>query len=154
MLLKEKAMEALLSQPIKHGRLNITAPDGQRHTLKGSQSGPEASIRITDHKVMRRMLVIPDLYLGEAYMEGSLIVEDGGLYDVLDFFACNLMPRLHDPSAVVLPSSYRTNVVGKAKDNVAFHYDLNRKLFELFLDRDLQYSCAYFRTQADTLEEA
>jgi cyclopropane-fatty-acyl-phospholipid synthase len=147
-------MEALLSHPIKQGRLNITAPDGQRHTLKGSQSGPEASIRITDNKVMRRMLVIPDLYLGEAYMEGSLIVEDGRLYDVLDFFACNLMPRLHDPSAVVPPSSYQDNVVGKARDNVAFHYDLNRALFELFLDRDLQYSCAYFRTQDDTLEQA
>src|SRR5262245_35704741 len=129
-------MEALLSQPIKEGRLNITAPDGQRHTLKGAARGPEASIRITESKVMRRMLVVPDLYLGEAYMDGSLIVEEGRLYDVLDFFACNLMPRLHDPSAVVLPGSFLNNVVGKAKDNVAFHYDLNRALFELFLDRD------------------
>jgi len=147
-------MEALLSQPVEQGRLTIIAPDGQRHTLKGSRSGPEASIRITDNKVMRRMLVIPDLYLGEAYMDGSLIVEAGRLYDVLDFFALNLMPRLHDPNAVVLPSSYRNNVVGKAKDNVAFHYDLNRRLFELFLDRDLQYSCAYFGGEDDTLEQA
>src|SRR5262245_38004394 len=153
-LLEEKSMEALLSQPVEQVRLTITAPDGQRHTLKGSRSGPEASIRITDNKVMRRMLVIPDLYLGEAYMEGSFIVEAGRLYDVLDFFAVNLMPRLHDPNAVVLPGSYRNNVVGKAKDNVAFHYDLNRRLFELFLDRDLQYSCAYFSGEDDTLEQA
>ncbi|HEU0160066.1 MAG TPA: hypothetical protein VFR00_12155, partial [Hyphomicrobiaceae bacterium] len=68
-LLKEKAMEALLSHPIKHGRLTITAPDGQRHTLKGAMNGPEVSIKVTDSKVMRRMLVIPDLYLGEAYMD-------------------------------------------------------------------------------------
>jgi cyclopropane-fatty-acyl-phospholipid synthase len=147
-------MEALLSHPIKQGRLNITTPNGQRHTLRGSTKGPEASIRVTESKVMRRMLVIPDLYLGEAYMDGSLIVEEGSLYDVLDFFACNLMPRLHDPTAVVLPSSYQNNVVGKAKDNVAFHYDLKRTLFELFLDRDLQYSCAYFRSSDDSLEQA
>jgi cyclopropane-fatty-acyl-phospholipid synthase len=153
-LLKEKAMEALLSHPIKHGRLTITAPDGQRHTLKGAMNGPQVSIKVTDSKVMRRMLVIPDLYLGEAYMDGSLVIEDGCLYDVLDFFALNLMPRLHDPNATVLPSSFQNNVVGKAKDNVAFHYDLSRRLFELFLDRDLQYSCAYFRSHDDTLEQA
>ena len=65
-------------------------------------------------------------------MGGALTIEEGSLYDVLDFFACNLMPRLHDTDAVMLPSVYQNNVVGKAKANVAFHYDLNRALFELF----------------------
>ena len=116
--------------------------------------GPEASIRITDNRLLRRMLVVPDLYLGEAYMQGVLTIEEGSLYDVLDFFACNLMPRLHDADAVMLPSVYQSNVVGKAKANVAFHYDLNRALFELFLDRDLQYSCAYFSNDGETLEQA
>jgi cyclopropane-fatty-acyl-phospholipid synthase len=147
-------MEALVRQPIKQGRLNIIAPDGQHYTLKGAQEGAQASIRITDSKLLRRMLVIPDLYLGEAYMAGALIVEEGSLYDVLDFFACNLMPRLHDASAVVPASTYQENVVGKAKENVAFHYDLNRSLFELFLDRDLQYSCAYFTDPEESLDQA
>ena len=147
-------MEALVRGPIKQGRLNVIAPDGQLHSLKGAMAGPEASIRITDNRLLRRMLVVPDLYLGEAYMEGALTVEDGSLYDVLDFFALNLMPRLHDANAVMLPSIYQNNVVGKAKANVAFHYDLNRALFELFLDRDLQYSCAYFSDDCETLEQA
>ena len=132
-------MEALLKEPIQAGRLNIIAPDGQLHVLKGTAEGPSASIRITDKKLLRRMFVIPDLYLGEAYMGGTLTIEEGSLYDVLDFFACNLMSRVHDTNAVVLPSAYQNNVIGKAKANVAFHYDLNRTLFELFLDRDLQY---------------
>jgi cyclopropane-fatty-acyl-phospholipid synthase len=147
-------MNALLRGQIKAGCLNVIAPDGQRHVLEGRERGPEATIRIADSKLLRRMLVIPDLYLGEGYMDGTLMVEDGSLYDVLDFFACNLMPRIHDTSAAVLPSAYQNNVVGKAKANVAFHYDLNRALFELFLDRDLQYSCAYFTDARDSLEDA
>jgi cyclopropane-fatty-acyl-phospholipid synthase len=147
-------MEGLLREPIKAGCLTVIAPDGQRYSLKGTAKGPEASIRIADKKLLRRMLVIPDLYLGEAYMEGTLTIEEGSLFDVLDFFASNLMPRVHDTGAVVLPSAYKNNVVGKAQANVAFHYDLNRALFELFLDRDLQYSCAYFTNDRESLEQA
>jgi cyclopropane-fatty-acyl-phospholipid synthase len=147
-------MQALVTPPIRQGRLKVITPDGQLHVLEGAQEGPAASIRITDNRVLRRMLVVPDLYLGEAYMDGTLTVEEGCLYDMLDFFACNLMPRLHDATAVAPPSTYRDNIVGKAKANVAFHYDLNRTLFELFLDRDLQYSCAYFSNDCESLEEA
>ena len=147
-------MQALVTPPIRQGQLKVITPDGQLHVLEGAQQGPVASIRITDNRVLRRMLVVPDLYLGEAYMDGTLTVEDGCLYDMLDFFACNLMPRLHDATAVVPSSAYQDNIVGRAKANVAFHYDLNRALFELFLDRDLQYSCAYFSDERDSLEQA
>jgi cyclopropane-fatty-acyl-phospholipid synthase len=147
-------MEAFLRGPIKTGRLKVTAPDGSIHVLNGTAEGPEASISIADERLLRRMLVMPDLYLGEAYMEGALRVEEGSLYDVLDFFACNLMSRLHDSTATALPGSFQSNVLGQAKANVAHHYDLNRRLFELFLDRDLQYSCAYFTSQRESLEDA
>jgi cyclopropane-fatty-acyl-phospholipid synthase len=147
-------MEAFLRCPIKTGRLKVTAPDGSIHVLNGTAEGPEASISIADERLLRRMLVMPDLYLGEAYMEGALRVEEGSLYDVLDFFACNLMSRLHDSTATALPGSFQSNVLGQAKANVAHHYDLNRRLFELFLDRDLQYSCAYFTSQRESLEDA
>jgi cyclopropane-fatty-acyl-phospholipid synthase len=147
-------MEAFLSGPIKAGRLKVIAPDGLVHVLKGAAEGPEASIRITDKRLLRRMLVMPDLYLGEAYMEGTLTVEEGSLYGVLDFFACNLMPRLHDSNAAAVRGPFQNNVVGQARANAAFHYDLDRTLFELFLDRDLQYSCAYFTDEGQTLEEA
>jgi cyclopropane-fatty-acyl-phospholipid synthase len=147
-------MGGLTREPIRAGRLQVIAPDGQLHNLEGAAKGPEASIRIADRRLLRRMLIIPDLYLGEAYVQGSMTVESGSLYDVLDFFACNLMPRVHDTEAVVFPSAYQANVVGKAKENVAHHYDLNRTLFELFLDRDLQYSCAYFANDNESLQQA
>jgi cyclopropane-fatty-acyl-phospholipid synthase len=147
-------MEAFLRTPIKAGRLKVTAPDGRIHVLNGMAEGPQASIRIADQRHLRRMLVMPDLYLGEAYVEGFLTVDEGSLYDVLDFFACNLMSRLHDSTATALPSSFQNNVINQSKANVAHHYDLNRKLFELFLDRDLQYSCAYFTSGRESLEDA
>ena len=147
-------MEEFLRGPIKTGRLKVTGPDGRIYVLSGTAEGPEASIRIADHRLLRRMLVMPDLYLGEAYMAGTLTVDEGSLYDVLDFFACNLMSRLHDSTAAALPSSFQNNVIGRSKANVAHHYDLNRKLFELFLDRDLQYSCAYFTSERESLEDA
>jgi cyclopropane-fatty-acyl-phospholipid synthase len=134
--------------------LKVIAPEGRLYSLEGAVKGPEASIRITDKKLLRRMLVVPDLYLGEAYVQGSLTIEQGSLYDMLDFFACNLMPRVHDTETVVLPSVYQANIVGKARVNVAHHYDLNQRLFEVFLDRDLQYSCAYFTSDSESLERA
>src|SRR5262245_31139240 len=151
---KGVAVEAFLGRPIKTGRLKVIAPDGQVHILEGAAEGPQASIRITDKRLLRRMLVMPDLYLGEAYMAGTLTVDEGSLYDVLDFFACNLMARLHDSNAAARPSALQNNVISQAKTNVAFHYDLNRSLFELFLDRDLQYSCAYFTSKGQSLEDA
>ena len=147
-------MEAFLKDPIKAGQLKVIAPDGQFHVLEGASEGPRASIKVTDRRLLRRMLVMPDLYLGEAYMAGTLTVEEGSLYDVLDFFACNLMPRLHDSYAAARPSAFQNNAINQAKANVAFHYDLNRELFQLFLDRDLQYSCAYFTCKDQSLEDA
>ena len=121
-------MEAFIKGPVKAGQLKVFAPDNQIHVLEGASEGPRASIRVADRKLLRRMLVMPDLYLGEAYMAGTLTVEEGSLYDVLDFFACNLMPRLHDSHAATRPGTLQNNVIGQAKANVAFHYDLNREL--------------------------
>jgi cyclopropane-fatty-acyl-phospholipid synthase len=144
----------LLLQPVRAGRLTVIMADGQRQRFEGPGEGPRSVIRVSDSKLLRRMLVIPDLYLGEGYMDGRITVEEGSLYDVIDFCALNLMPRLHDPNVVIPPAAYRSNVVGKAQTNVAFHYDLGRRLFALFLDDDLQYSCAYFTTLHQSLEEA
>jgi hypothetical protein len=96
-------MEVLVREPIKAGRLTVLAPDGQRHVLQGPARGPQATISIADRKLLRRIAVVPDLYLGEAYTDGTLTVEEGSLYDVLDFFASNLMPRAHDTDTVVPP---------------------------------------------------
>ncbi|MGD9867074.1 MAG: class I SAM-dependent methyltransferase [Hyphomicrobiales bacterium] len=148
-------MDAFLKEPVKSGRLTIIDPDGTRHVLKGAGPGPEATIRIASHKLLRRMAVLPDLYLGEGYMDGAVTIEEGTLHDLLDFCALNLMPRATRASMATTPGvAHQVNVVGRAQENVAHHYDLNRSLFELFLDEDLQYSCAYFASPDDSLEQA
>ena len=88
-------------------------------------------------------------------MDGAVTVEEGTLYDVLDFCAINLVA----PPSGALPSSqtsasFKANVVGRAQEQIAHHYDLNRALFELFLDDDLQYSCAYFSNPGESLDQA
>ncbi len=149
------SIEAFLRSPIRTGRLTIIDPDHQQYVLEGASKGPEATIRIRDKRILRRILVLPDLYLGEGYMDGAITIETGSLYDVLDFCACNLMPLTVNTDADAPNAKPRQdNVIGKAKENVAHHYDLKRALFELFLDDDLQYSCAYFVGNQDTLEDA
>ncbi len=146
-------MNAIPMPTIKAGRLTITDPENNVFILRGPKDGPEAAIRITDKKLLRRLAVIPDLYLGEGYMDGTIEIEEGTLYDVLDFCAINLMP-LPGAGGAIVTQPIDPNVVGRAQENVAHHYDLNRSLFELFLDSDLQYSCAYFATPSDSLEQA
>src|SRR5687768_4821339 len=146
-------MNSISTPLIKAGCLKITDPENNVYSLKGEGDGPAAAIRIMDKRLLRRLMVVPDLYLGEGYMEGTLIVEEGRLYDVLDFCAINLMPLPGQGGAVVAPS-VNQNVIGKAQVNVAHHYDLKPALFELFLDSDLQYSCAYFAREGESLEEA
>ena len=107
-------MGSLARETIRAGRLRVIAPDGQLHSLEGPAKGPEASIRIADQRLLRRMLIIPDLYLGEAYVQGSMTIESGSLCDVLDFFACNLMPRVHDTDAAPPVASVRSRTSGGA----------------------------------------
>ena len=146
-------MDAMPSPLIKAGFLKIIDPANNVYTLKGQANGPEATIRITDKRLLRRLMVVPDLYLGEGYIEGTINVEEGTLYDVLEFCALNLMPLPGEGGALVAASANH-NVIGKAQANVAHHYDLDRRLFELFLDSDLQDSCAYFETDGESLEDA
>ena len=113
-------MDAMPRPPIKAGCLKIIDPENNVYTLKGQGNGPEAAIRITDKRLLRRLMVVPDLYLGEGYMDGTLKVEDGTLYDVLDFCAINLMPLPGDGGAVVAPP-VNQNLIGKAQPNVAQH---------------------------------
>lgn len=147
--------DILADYPIRIGRLTIIDPDGQDITLQGEKQGPEATIRISEKKLLRRIALIPDLYLGEGYMDGKVTVEEGTLFNVLDFCACNLMPQAtNEKPNTSKQEAIKRNVIGIAKQNVAHHYDLSRDLFKLFLDEDMQYSCAYFASDKDTLEQA
>ena len=110
------------AQPVEAGRLTIIDTDGSERRFEGTADGPHARIRLHDETLLRKILMKPDLYLGEGYMEGTLTIEEGTLYDFLEFCGINLTGRAVDPKlAAVFRKSQQQNVIGKAQANVAHH---------------------------------
>src|SRR6266852_715190 len=142
------------------GRLGIIDAHGRRHVFVGSP-GPDVAIRLHDPALHWKLLVRPRLFLPEAYVEGTPTIEEGSLYDLIDLLAANLdslpegfLERLLNGSLTVLRRIHQYNPLSRARRNVAHHYDLSDELYELFLDQDLQYSCAYFHDSTDDLDTA
>ena len=133
---------------------------GQRHVF-GDGVAPRAGIRIKSRALERRIFFAPKLAIGEGYMDGELEIIEGDLYDFLDQCMANLgnlpQSRFHRwaetlRDKVALRQTF--NPIHKAAGKVRHHYDLNGQLFDLFLDADRQYSCAYFKSPNDSLEQA
>jgi cyclopropane-fatty-acyl-phospholipid synthase len=142
------------------GTLTVIDAAGNIHRFAGSD-GPRVTIRLHDKALHHRLLLNPPLAVGEAYMDGTLTVEDGSIYDALDLACRNAarlggfpLQRLQEGVKRLLRAVHTYNPIGRAQRNVAHHYDLSDTLYELFLDRDRQYSCAYFVTDNDSLEVA
>ncbi len=150
-----------IARVMGEGQLTIIDAAGKPHVVEGLRPGPSVTMRIHDRWTGLRLLLRPRLAFGEAYMDGKLTVENGTLYDLLDLLGRNMAALETTP---VVKWSYawqrlvrlfeQYNPIGTAQRNVAHHYDLDGKLYELFLDQDKQYSCGYFRSPTDTLEEA
>ncbi len=157
-------MYALFDRSLKHivktGALFVTDPAGLPHTY-GDGSGAAVRMTIKDDATARRIALDPDRYLGECYMEGGLVLEQGTVYDLLALLISNIVRvksplplRLFHRLRILARRLHQYNPVGKAKANVAHHYDLSGALYDLFLDRDRQYSSAYFETPSASLEDA
>ncbi|HEX3401756.1 MAG TPA: cyclopropane-fatty-acyl-phospholipid synthase family protein [Acetobacteraceae bacterium] len=156
-------LDAIMRRFVAVGRFAVRWPDGERTTYAGpAGSGPEAAIAIRDKRTIRRLVLNPTLAVGEAYMDGGLIPDGCGIYDVIEVLALNVMANAEGHPIARLRSVLGTirrridqyNPAPRAQRNVAHHYDLNGRLYSLFLDRDRQYSCAYFPRGDETLEEA
>ena len=153
-------MSMLLKRLIVHGKLTVIDAAGKTQVFEGA-SGPEITIRLHDRSVERQLALQPTLAFGEAYMHGRLTVEDGSLYDFLDLAGANL--ALSHANILMRARVYierwlrrvtEFNTIGRARRNAEHHYDLSGDLYDLFLDRDHQYSCAYFVNPDDDLETA
>jgi cyclopropane-fatty-acyl-phospholipid synthase len=150
----------LFERIITEGRLRVIDAGGFLHDFAGAP-GPSAAIRLNDRALHRKLVVRPNLYLPEAFVDGSLTIEEGSLYDLLDLLQINLdalpdgvLSWLLNGRHALLRRFYQYNPLSRARQNVAHHYDLSDQLYELFLDRDRQYSCAYFRSESQDLEQA
>ncbi len=150
----------LLKSLIREGSLGLIDARGRRHEF-GNGAAPRATIRLHDRALHRKLALNPALHAGEAYMEGSLTIEEGTLYDFLDIGTRNMMvpPTGHTVRMIEAASRLtrlfqQFNPARRARRNVAHHYDLSGALYDLFLDADRQYSCAYFETPQQDLEAA
>jgi cyclopropane-fatty-acyl-phospholipid synthase len=158
----QAVLDAVLRRFIVKGRLTVRWPDGHSTTYAGPDgSGPEASMSLADARTVRRLVQNPELAIGEAYMDGTLTPLDSSPHDLLAVLVSNVaagkgpgVTRLRRAVALARRSIDQLNRAGRARRNVAHHYDLNGRLYSLFLDRDRQYSCAYFRRGDEPLEEA
>ncbi len=159
----QAALDAILSKMITLGRLSIRWPDGRVSTYAGPPgSGKDIALSIRNRATIRRLLLNPTLAVGECYMDGSLQPEGTSVYDALDLLVMNMMAngeghpveRVRRTWGLLRRRIDQYNPATRARKNVAHHYDLNGRLYSLFLDRDRQYSCAYFPGGHETLEEA
>jgi cyclopropane-fatty-acyl-phospholipid synthase len=153
-------LSAFARSVIKEGDLTIIDAAGRRRRY-GDGRGRCAVIRLHDRVLHRRLATNPYLAVGEAYMEGSLTVEQGSLYDFLDICAANTerlaahpLSRVVDGMQRFLRRLHQYNPAPRARANVAHHYDLSDTLYALFLDADRQYSCGYFTHDHDDLDQA
>ena len=154
-------LDPLLKKTIRHGSLTVIDPKG-RSTTYGDGSGFPLVVRIYATQIALKILFDPQMPVGKAYMEGTLTVETGTIYDVVDLVFRNigLSPLKYPLSGVIerLKTAFRRlaqfNPAGRSRKNVAHHSDLSDTLYDLFLDGDRQYSCAYVMDLSDTIETA
>ena len=157
-------MFALLNQALKRlvqtGQLSVTDIRGRKYVY-GDGTGKPAGFKVVNARAPMKIVLDPDRFLGEAYMDGEIELTEGTIYDLLEVLLTNVEQR-PSPGAskffnqlrIAMKRLDQYNPVGKAKSNVAHHYDLSGALYELFLDRDRQYSCAYFEAPDASLEDA
>ena len=154
-------LDRLMRRFIVQGQFCIRYPDGTLVRFGGHSPGPEAAIDVRTPTALRRLITDPALAVGECYMDGTLVPLGCTIYDVLEVLLLNQQVgglhtgnKLQTVRRVLMRRWSQWNPAKKSRKNVAHHYDLGDQLYEQFLDRDWQYSCAYFPRGDETLEEA
>ncbi len=156
----DRLLHAALARFVAHGRLRLRYPDGRLETYAGGP-GPEAGFRLRDAAAVRRLVLNPSLAFGELYMEGGLEPEGCDIGELTELMVLNHWQGPPIPLDLWLGRLRRVtrllaqlNPAGRSQRNVAHHYDLDHRLFRRFLDPEMQYSCAYYATGQETLEQA
>jgi cyclopropane-fatty-acyl-phospholipid synthase len=156
----EKVLARIFARLIRRGDLVVTFASGRTMRF-GDGSGRRVAIRLTDRAAQWGLALAPDLKLGELYMDGRLLVEQGDIAEFLDL-ALGQTRGAPDPWPIRALEWFRlrwrrvaqANGLVQSRRNVAHHYDLDARLYSLFLDPDRQYSCAYYDTPDASLDDA
>jgi len=156
----DRLLRVALKKLVRAGNLRVTTARGSTLTF-GDATGAPAAIRFTTRAAERGILLDPELRFGEAYMDGAVVIEQGSIADVLAIVLGQRRdgrpPLWARPQWLIRYLHRRLkqfNPRRRARKNVARHYDLNGQLYALFLDADRQYSCGYFESPGQTLDDA
>ena len=153
-------LKLIFAKLVKHGALEIICADGTCLQF-GDGSGDKVIVRFVDKAAQRQLIMDPELKLGELFMDGRFLVDQGSIFDFLTLILkyadrkkpgvwMKTLQKVRHLSRYILQNNTTTN----SRRNVAHHYDLDDRLYQLFLDEDRQYSCAYFTHENATLEQA
>lgn len=153
--------ERFLRRLIRDGHLAVSIGNGPEMTF-GNGGGPKVIVRIRDQATALRLMLDPELALGETYMNGSLSIDGDNLHGLLAIVVRNSAQTnaLSAPARVLAASRHirrrldQSNPEAGARRNVAHHYDLTPAIYDLFLDADRQYSCGYFADEGVSLDVA
>jgi cyclopropane-fatty-acyl-phospholipid synthase len=153
--------DRMAARLIRTGALRVTYPDGTTRLYGAPDAALQSAIRIRDTGLLRELCLRPDLALGEGYMDARLEFENDDVEGFLRLVLANdpgralpLAARVLERARMMLRDLGLRNDARRARRNVAHHYDISDDLYRLFLDADMQYSCAYFADPRMTLEEA
>ena len=156
-----KNLTQFLEKLVKDDGFVLEDANKKQHIIGKPIKNPPIKLKLLDKNLHYKLLLLPDLYFGEAYANGSAVIENGTLTEFLEIAMKNIGRGPTSNYATVIKKlmgiySYITNFnfVGKSKSNVAHHYDISEKLYDLFLDENRQYSCAYFKNDNETIEQA
>jgi cyclopropane-fatty-acyl-phospholipid synthase len=154
----DRLLRYFLKQFIRRGTMRFTTASGAEFSC-GDGTGTAVSVRFLTTEAERRILINPELTLGEIFMDGTFVVENGSIADVLAILLDQpeILPRwakLQWWLRYLVRHAQQFNPRPRSRNNVARHYDLDGRLYSLFLDADKQYSCAYFETPDATLDDA
>ena len=135
--------------------------NSKEYTIGKPKKDIPIKLKILDKSLHYKLLLLPDLYFGEAYTNGSVVIENGSITDFLEIAMKNIgrgETNIYAKTIKKVFGTYRYltnfNFIKRSKSNVAHHYDISEKLYDLFLDENRQYSCAYFKNDNDSLETA
>src|SRR5580704_4105642 len=154
----DRLLRYFLKQFIRRGAMTFTTASGAKFDC-GDGTGEPVAVRFLTADAERRVLLNPELALGEVFTEGTFVVEQGSIAGALAILMDQpeMLPRwakLQWWLRYLVRHAQQFNPPSRSKDNVARHYDLDGRLYSLFLDADRQYSCAYFESPDQTLDDA
>jgi len=156
----DRLLDRLFRLVVVSGNLRIITARGAAFSY-GDGSGQPVAIRFTSSRWEWAVILDPELRIGEAYMYGGLVVEQGSIAAFLDLMTRNMSSRPPLPWSEfiavvrhVLRRALKINNLRRARTNAKHHYDIDERIYRLFLDADMQYSCAYFEDERYSLEQA